>query len=212
MSRTDSRFARLGQLPTIRLEAFSDGVFAIAITLLVLELKIPSAGSSLPRALAEQWPSYLGYLVSFAFIGGVWVAHSTLTRFLKSSNQVLMGINLVLLLFVSLLPFTTGLMATYLRNSEGEKIAIIIFGLNLTLASLMVNVLLRYARIEPGLVDPSSDDELVLFAKQRRVSITIQAVATGLALVLPYVAVGLYLAISLLVLIDPVLRVRKRPQ
>jgi uncharacterized membrane protein len=209
MSRSNNRFALLGQ-PTTRLEAFSDGVFAIAITLLVLELKIPDAASNLPRVLAEQWPSYLGYLVSFAFIGGVWIAHSTLTRFLKSSNQVLMGLNLVLLLFVSLLPFTTGLMATYLRNSEGERLAIVVFGLNLTLASMMVNVLLRYVRIEPGLVEPSWEPDLASFARQRRVAISIQAVATGLALLVPYVAVALYLAISLLVLVDPVVRTSNR--
>jgi hypothetical protein len=73
-------------LPTSRLEAFSDGVFAIAITLLVLELHVPTGHEALVKGLEHEWPRYLGYFVSFAFIGGVWVAHSTLTRFIKAKQ------------------------------------------------------------------------------------------------------------------------------
>jgi len=67
-------------LPTTRLEAFSDGVFAIAITLLVIELHVPTGSEALVKGLEHEWPRYLGYFVSFAFIGGVWIAHSTMTR------------------------------------------------------------------------------------------------------------------------------------
>lgn len=200
----------VGLLPTTRLEAFSDGVFAIAITLLVLELKIPQASGALLDDLASEWPSYLGYLVSFAFIGGVWMAHSTLTRFLTASDQILMGLNLVLLLFVSLLPFTTALMATHLQNSAGEQVAVVIFGLNLTLASAMVNVIFRYAAHSTALADQSADQQLTAFARQRRTSITVQAAATCLALLAPYLAASLYLVISLLMLADPVMRARRR--
>jgi transmembrane protein TMEM174 (potassium channel) len=74
-------------LPTGRLEAFSDGVFAIAITLLVLELHVPGKHQVLATALEHEWPRYLGYFVSFAFIGGVWIAHSNLTRFIKAAGR-----------------------------------------------------------------------------------------------------------------------------
>jgi Endosomal/lysosomal potassium channel TMEM175 len=77
-------------LPTGRLEAFSDGVFAIAITLLVLELHVPTGQEALVRGLEHEWPRYLGYFVSFAFIGGVWIAHSNLTRFIKAADADLM--------------------------------------------------------------------------------------------------------------------------
>ena len=107
-------------LPTTRLEAFSDGVFAIAITLLVLELHVPLDPEALLHELAAEWPSYLGYFVSFAFIGGVWMAHSNLTRFTKAADQVMMGLNLVLLLFVSFLPFTTSLLANHLDDSAAH--------------------------------------------------------------------------------------------
>jgi uncharacterized membrane protein len=200
-----------GLLPTTRLEAFSDGVFAIAITLLVLELKVPAASGHLLDELGSEWPSYIGYFVSFAFIGVVWIAHSNLTRFLAATDQVMMGLNLVLLLFVSLLPFTTALMATHLQDATGEKVAVLVFGLNLTLATTMVNVILRYAATAEGLADQSADDELTAFAKRRRTSITVQAVATVIALLAPYFAVGLYLVISVLTLVDPVIRARRRP-
>ena len=136
-------------LPTTRLEAFSDGVFAIAITLLVLELHVPTDPQELLRELGAEWPSYLGYFVSFAFIGGVWMAHSNLTRFTKAADQVMMGLNLVLLLFVSFLPFTTSLLANHLDDSAAH-IAVVIFGVNLTLASLMVNVMFGYASRTPA--------------------------------------------------------------
>ena len=193
-------------LPTTRLEAFSDGVFAIAITLLVLELHVPLDPEALLHELAAEWPSYLGYFVSFAFIGGVWMAHSNLTRFTKAADQVMMGLNLVLLLFVSFLPFTTSLLANHLDDSAAH-IAVVIFGINLTLASLMVNVMFGYASRTPGVAaDDAADAELKAFDRQRRVAVIIQAVATLLGLILPLVAVVVYLVISLLVLVDPIWR------
>ncbi len=197
----------IGLLPSTRLEAFSDGVFAIAITLLVLELDVPAAAEDLGRELGSQWPSYLGYLVSFAFIGGVWMSHTTLTRFLKAADQVLLGLNLVLLLLVSLLPFTTSLMATHLGD---ERLAVVVFGINLTLASLMVTVVFRYAARTEGLADRAADRQLAAFERQRRTSVGFQAAATLLGLFLPSVAVLVYLAISVLVLIAPILHAGRR--
>jgi hypothetical protein len=88
-------------LPINRLEAFSDGVFAIAITLLVLELHVPTGQEVLVKGLEHDGPRYLGYFVSFSFIGGVWIAHSSLTRFIKAADPDLMRLNLMLLLCVS---------------------------------------------------------------------------------------------------------------
>jgi uncharacterized membrane protein len=127
-------------LPTGRLEGFSDGVFAIAITLLVIELHVPAG--HLVSGLEHEWPRYLGYFVSFAFIGGVWIAHSNMTRFLKAADPDLMRLNLTLLLFVSFLPFTTAIAATHLFvsnlalhdltvSSTAERVAVVLFGLNL---------------------------------------------------------------------------------
>ena len=81
------RFRRAG-LRTVRMEAFSDGVFAIAITLLVLEIGVPEgAGDDLLDALLDQWPSYLAYLVSFATIGAIWIKHTVMTEYLDLARR-----------------------------------------------------------------------------------------------------------------------------
>ncbi len=147
-------------LPKGRLEAFSDGVFAIVVTLLVLELEVPRAHERLWHELAQGWPAFLGYLVSFAFIGGSWISHSNMTRFIKATDDILMRLNLLLLLFVSFLPFTTNLMATHL-NDPGEGLAVVVFGLNLTLAALLVSVVVGYAGHTPSLAaDDVAEEEL----------------------------------------------------
>ena len=198
-----------GLMPTTRLEAFSDGVFAIAITLLVLELKIPEGPGPVLHELAGQFGSYLGYFVSFAFIGGVWMAHSNLTRFIKATDQVMMGLNLVLLLFVSLLPFTTHLFAGRLGD-PGEHAAVVVFGINLTLASLMVNVMFGYAARTEGVADDAAADaEITAFARQRRVVVILQAIATLFGLLIPLVAVVLYLVLALLMLGEPIWRAER---
>jgi uncharacterized membrane protein len=104
-----------------RLEAFSDGVFAIAITLLVLDLAVPTAEESrhgsLAAALGRQWPSYFAYLVSFMVIGIIWVNHHSVCTFARSADRAVLFANLFLLLAVSLLPFPTRLAADYLTAS-----------------------------------------------------------------------------------------------
>ena len=93
---------------TTRLEAFSDGVIAIAITLLVLELAVATEGSALHRLL-HAWPSYLAYVVSFATIGAAWLGHTSITDRLTKANLGLLRINLLVLLLIAFLPFPTKL-------------------------------------------------------------------------------------------------------
>ena len=112
-----------------RLEAFSDGVFAIAITLLVLDLKVPEPGSGrLGHELLEQWPGYLSYVVSFITIGIIWINHHAAINRLRAVDHPILMWNLGLLLAVGILPFTTSLMATYLKESSGESLAAAIYG------------------------------------------------------------------------------------
>jgi uncharacterized membrane protein len=213
---TDERLVPIG-----RLEAFSDGVFAIAITLLVLELHVPSGRSSLLKALEGEWSRYLGYFVSFAFIGGVWVAHSTLTRFIKAADSDLMRLNLMLLLFVSFLPFTTAIASTHLFvsfltfdglgvSSSSERVAVVVFGLNLTLAALMVYLVLRHAGRMPSLpADDLAEEELQAFARERRSALLLLALATVVGVFLPLPAVVFYLALAIFFVIDPLPRIRR---
>jgi uncharacterized membrane protein len=105
-------------LRTGRLEAFSDGVFAIAITLLVLEISVPpDASDDLLGAFFDQWPSYLAYLVSFATIGVTWLRHTAITHYLHGVDTIFVRLNLLLLLFVSFLPFPTRLVAEHIREN-----------------------------------------------------------------------------------------------
>jgi TMEM175 potassium channel family protein len=100
-----------------RLEAFSDGVFAVAITLLALDLVVAGPGhGSLLEQLGERWPSFLAYLISFFTIGVIWVNHHALLRNVAAVDRTLLFVNLVLLLFVVLIPFATRTMAEYLTT------------------------------------------------------------------------------------------------
>ena len=123
-------------LRTGRLEAFSDGVFAIAITLLVLEISLPEdAGDDLLAAFLDQWPSYLAYLVSFATIGMTWLRHSTITHYLHGVDTMFVRLNLLLLMLVSFLPFPTGLVAEHIHDVEAERVAATILGINMLLVA-----------------------------------------------------------------------------
>ncbi len=106
---------------TTRLEAFSDGVFAIAITLLVLDLVIEPSGTPWER-VAGAWPFYLAYVVSFLTIGAAWLGHTAITDRLAAADFVLLKINLLLLLVVAVLPFPTRLVAESFRDVEGERL------------------------------------------------------------------------------------------
>src|SRR5262249_55503189 len=137
----------LRRMRTQRMEAFSDGVFAIAITLLVLNIAIPlGAGrSDLLHAFFAQWPAYLAYVVSFATVGAIWLGHSLLTESLEQADGILVRLNLVLLLVVSFLPFPTRLLAQYLGADDPERVAVTIYGLTLLAAVSLLSLLWRYA-------------------------------------------------------------------
>jgi uncharacterized membrane protein len=104
-----------------RLEAFSDGVFAVAITLLALDLAVAGPGhGALAHQLADRWPSYAAYVVSFFIIGITWVNHHALFKSLALADRQLMFLNLTLLLFIVAIPFGTATMAAYLRSGGAD--------------------------------------------------------------------------------------------
>jgi uncharacterized membrane protein len=117
-----------------RLEAFSDGVFAVAITLLALNITVagPGGNGSLISQLHGRWPAFLAYLVSFFMIGIIWVNHHVLVRSITVVTRTLLFLNLVLLLFVVLIPFTTATVADYLnahtRYPWDPKVAMVLYG------------------------------------------------------------------------------------
>lgn len=202
---------RAGLLPKNRLEAFADGVLAIVITLLVLELKVPPVEetSELWHALTGEWREYAGYLISFVFVGGVWIAHSGATNLMERGDPVLYRLNLLVLFFVSLLPFLTSLMTTHL-GEEGEHVAVALYGLNLFVASAMLNAFIRYAGHHPDLAaDDLADDELREIERRRRGLVVGLGLSAVVALLLPDLAVGLYLLVALTFIVAPLFLARR---
>jgi uncharacterized membrane protein len=130
---------------TGRVEAFSDGVFAIAITLLILEIKIPKpSDGALGNQLLRQWPSYFAFLISFAFIGVMWINHHRLFTHIKRCNNTLMILNLLLLLGVTIVPFPTAVLATHIGFPDQRTAALLYNGVYVFIA-IIFNLLWRYA-------------------------------------------------------------------
>jgi uncharacterized membrane protein len=193
-----------------RLKGFSDGVFSIAITLLVLDIAIPAGASdNLLQAFLDEWPSYLAYLVSFASIGAIWLEHVAITQYLQQANGLFMRLNLLLFLVVSFLPFPTKLLAEYIEADEAERVATTIYGLNLLLASLLVAVLWRYA-VAGRLVRPDADhEEIQVLTRRLTPGLASYAVFIGVGFFMPIVAVMGYLAVAVFFIV-PIRQLRQR--
>ena len=151
---------------TGRIEAFSDGVFAIAITLLIIEIGVPHLedeppGTTLPQALVGLWPSYLGYLISFLQIGVIWANHHNRFRFIERSDHGLLFLNILFLMCVAFIPFPTALLAEYLERSDSEReTAGVIYAGTLAVTAVFFTLLWLYAAAN-RLVDRSLDPSLV---------------------------------------------------
>jgi uncharacterized membrane protein len=145
---------------TARVEAFSDAVFAIAITLLVLEIKVvPAEFEHLRKALAHEWPQYLAYVTSFLTIGSVWVAHHNLYGRLRCIDAPMMRLNLLLLMVVAFLPFPTGLLAETLRaTDEASRTAVGLYGLTVLVIDLLLEASVRRAARHPELARSQSSE------------------------------------------------------
>lgn len=200
-----------------RLEAFSDGVFAIAITLLVLEIAVPEvAGKHLLGELWGERQIFLAYFLAFMAIGVVWIEHSALVDALDHIDAVFMRLNLLLLLLVAFVPFPARLMSDYFHADDpaGERVAIVYFGLVLLLQSVMLLVLGRHAERE-GLYGKDVEDER---AEESRIkyqlapSLIFYPVAAVIGLLVPYLGVALYLlgAVYLAIPLKTVRRMLKR--
>jgi uncharacterized membrane protein len=128
-----------------RVEAFSDGVMAVAITLLVLDLHVEVGKDSLAEQLRRNWPSFAAYVISFFVIGVVWVNHHALLSLIRSADRALVFYNLLLLMFVTLLPFTTATLAAYLRGGGAdERLAVLLYGAATEGMAISFTLMLRH--------------------------------------------------------------------
>lgn len=220
-------------LPKGRLDAFADGVFAIVITLLVLDLSIPGVAETVVPALLQQWPVFLAYIISFAFVGSVWISHSSITALMKRETPHSYRLTLLMLFFVSLIPFTTKLMAFYLSNPpalpelsgtdffswwfamnnlarSGLSIPVTIYGLDLLAASVTLNAIMKSAiRIPDMLIDEPARDELNALQRRQQLGVKVILGTLVFGFVLPVIAVAGYIIVSIVFFITPTIAIAR---
>jgi TMEM175 potassium channel family protein len=186
---------------TNRLEAFSDGVIAIAITLLVLELRAPELPDASPaalwRALGDLWPAYVGYVISFATIGIMWANHRAVFELIDRVDHELILTNLLLLFCIGVLPFPTSLVAEYLGR-PAERTAVLVYSGWFLLTAIAYNLTWRAAVRDRRLIDPAADPAAVESIDRRfRIGPPAYALAFAVAFVSPEVSLAVLFLLAL---------------
>jgi uncharacterized membrane protein len=188
------RSQNVAGLTTGRITAFSDGVFSIAITLLVLNLQIPKGITSLTDLLYRLqalWPNLMCYILSFVIIGIYWVAHHNMFHYIKRSNRMFLWINILLLMCVAFIPFPAGLLGqfSFVSQSPLAKVAEIIYACNLILTNLMLSLLWWYATSHHRLVDQDIDPHFVNIVNRRNLTApVVYAASIGLSFLNVYLS------------------------
>ncbi|MFD7202893.1 TMEM175 family protein [Streptomyces sp. NPDC059893] len=181
-----------------RVVAFSDAVIAIAITLLVLEIHPPSDTSHLLHGLAELWPSYLAYAVTFMLIGQVWANHHIMFDHIRSADRLVLFLNTVLLMDIAFLPFAASVLAEAFRDGHGQRTAVVLHGIAFELAAVLFNVIWWHARHDRRLLATTIDTAGVT-AISRRFQLAVVWLGVGILLgvLLPVLGVAVISAFIL---------------
>jgi uncharacterized membrane protein len=137
---------------------FSDGVFAIAVTLLVLEIRPPEDFRRLLPALTALWPSYLAYVITFLLIGQVWVNHHVMFDHIRSVDRLVLFVNTLLLMDIAFLPFAASVLSDAFHSGNGQRTAVVFYGATLELAAVTFNVIWVYVRHRQRLMGTNIDD------------------------------------------------------
>jgi uncharacterized membrane protein len=182
-------------MTTNRLEAFSDGVFAVAITLLVLEIEVPG-GENLWHDLKEGWPSFAAFAVSFWVIGIIWVNHHGVIDHLRRADRGVLYLNLLVLMTVVFIPFSTELFAVHLKSGEDEKVAALVYSSSFLAMGVSFGLLWTYVTSHREALGVSLTDEEV---RNTRRSFLIGNPIYALAFAMSFVSPEAVLAIVALV-------------
>ena len=194
---------------TQRIEAFRRGVFAIAITLLIIEIGVPhvTGDESLSEALGDLWHSYLAYVLSFVMIGIYWANHHSLFRLFVRTDHYFLMLNVFFLMTIAFLPFPTAVLGEYLDNAEQRDTAVTLYALGLLLPAFGWFAVWMYANVG-GHVDERLAPEYVRFLTgQYALSNVLYASALAISFVNPWVALVIVVGLTLLYLLPP-----RRPQ
>ena len=194
---TKTRRADAGSSARTGWREFSDGVYAFAATMLVLDLAVHPPGTPLQQVL-HAWPGYLAYLVSFLTIGVSWLVHTALTDQLTRVDQLFLRLSLLVLLVVVFLPYPTRLVAEALRHDDlsGERVYVTLYGLTLLAIRLLGSALDAYARHE-HLYSPAQEGEELRRTQRKFLPAVIgYVIAILIGLALPVAAVALYFGLA----------------
>ena len=187
-------------MSTNRLEAFSDGVFAIAATLLILSVVEPSG--PLGQGLLDIWPSYVAYAVSFVTIGVIWINHHMIVAQIAKVDRLFLLVNIIFLMLIAFIPFPTHLLAEHITK-EGAQAAALTYGITLTGTAVMFNVMWQYAAQGGRLLRENANPRVVRgITRSYLPGPFIYLIATVAALVSPEVSAALYAAIALFYVLE----------
>ncbi len=188
-------------MPTSRLEAFSDGVFAIAATLLILNVSV--AGGPLGPRLIEIWPSYVAYAVSFITIGIIWVNHHLVMSQVRQVNRLFLMLNVLFLMLIAFIPFPTRLLAENIARPESAQAAAVAYGVTLTLTAGLFNALWRYAATGRRLLRTDASARTVAgIGRSYLPGPFLYGAATAVGFVNPYASATLYVAIAVFYVVE----------
>ena len=182
------------------MEAFSDGVIAVAATLLVLNLVVPAAGAhGLAHALGRRWPAYAAYATSFITIGIIWINHHVVLGRLREADHAILILNLLLLMTIGVLPFATNLLSVYLNRPRGQHVAAAVYAgafllMSIAFALLNWHILMRKTHL---LRAPLSHEERRRIGLRFMTGLGPYVVATALAFVSQYLTLGICAGIAL---------------
>ena len=179
-----------------RLVAFSDAVFAIAITLLILEIKPPADYANLLRGLLALWPSYLTYALTFLFIGQVWANHHVMFDHIRVADRVILLLNTLLLMIVAFLPFATSVLAGAVRSGHGLRTAVVFYGIAFDATALAFNVVWQYARRHQLLSKTLDAAGATAIGRRFQLALAWLAAGTLLALLVPVLGVAVIAAFN----------------
>jgi uncharacterized membrane protein len=187
-----------------RAEAFSDGIFAIAATLLVLDLAVPKPGSSLLTGLLGEWPAYAAYATSFLTIGIIWVNHHAVLERLERIDRGFLFLNVVFLLFVALIPFPTKVLSQYLQSGgDYAHVAAAAYGVAMILMGISFSALNYYASVR-GLIPQR--EKLTSWQQVRySIGLLMYLVGTAVSLFNARIALLIYAGMAFYYVIEPLM-------
>ena len=188
-------------METGRAEAFSDGVFAIAITLLILTIEPPSSAKNLGHELVRLWPSYAAYAVSFLTIGIMWANHHTVFRHFARVDRPLLLLNILLLMLIAFVPFPTRVAADFFRSGDDRQAAALLYGTTLTITAICFFAVWIYGssrllRPDADMREVSGITRSYLPGAPMYATATLIAFVSGTASLILFAAIALFYAIS----------------